>query len=165
MKKDNFKENEKKETNELKIEKIKIEDFKSEFAEDLFQIHLEEMPLNDQMTKENFLEEFSAPTRKYFVATSGNEVVGYLGLFECDDDENIIGIAIKKSFQNKGVGTKLIENGVNFARNNKMKSLSLEVDEANSLAISFYKKCDFVVTNVRKNYYKDSDAFVMFRYL
>ena len=146
-------------------ESIIIEDFKSEFANDIFKIHIDEMPENDQMTKQNFLDEFSVPSRKYFVAVKKDEVIGYLGLFECGDDENIIGIAIKKSFQNKGIGTKLIEKGVNFALKNKKRSLSLEVDERNSSALAFYKKCNFVVTNVRKNYYKDSDAFVMFRYL
>jgi len=150
---------------EIKKEKILIRVFKKDYAQEMFKIHLEEMPKNDQMTRQNFFDEFSALSRKYFVAIFQNKVVGYLGLFDCGDDENIIGIAIEKQFQNRGIGTKLIEKGASFARKNKKKSLSLEVDENNLKAISFYKKNKFVVTNVRKNYYKNSDAYIMFWYL
>lgn len=146
-------------------EKIIIKEFEIEFADEMFRIHCEEMPENDQMSKQNFFDEFHIPLRKYFVAKRQDEVIGYLGLFECGDDQNIIGIAVKKSFQKNGVGSKLIENAVKFATKNEKKSLSLEVDEKNILAIAFYKKCNFVVTNVRKNYYKDSDAYIMFRYI
>ena len=45
------------------------------------------------------------------------------------------------------------------------KSISLEVDVLNTSAISFYNKNNFVVTNIRKKYYKDNDALVMFCYL
>jgi len=150
---------------DLETKGILIIDFQDEHKEEMFKIHNEVLPENDKMTKQNFYDEFSEPSRKYFVAKINENIVGYLGLFECEDDENIIGIAIKKEFQNKGIGTRLIEKAVEFGIKNKKKSLSLEVDEKNIKAFEFYQKNKFVVTNVRKKYYKDNDAYIMFRYL
>jgi ribosomal-protein-alanine acetyltransferase len=144
---------------------VEIQDFESGQENLLFDIHIAVMPKNDQMTKQNFLNEFCESSRKYFVALIGKEIVGYVGLFDCGEDENIIGIAVKKPFQNNGIGTKLMKKAVNFALKQNKKSLSLEVDESNLGAKNFYEKMLFVVTNIRKNYYKGSDAYVMFRYL
>ncbi len=131
----------------------------------LYEIHRSELLEQDQMTKENFFDEFNQNTRVYFVAKEDGKVVGYIGLFNCDTDLNIIGIAVKKEKQNRGIGKKLLNFCKGYALNSGKKSLSLEVNEHNLNAINFYKKNGFIVTNIRKKYYKDSDAFVMFCYL
>jgi len=144
---------------------MEIVDYNPNFLEDLWQIHILTMPENDLMTKNNFVDEFSQPTRKYFVCLQDNVPVGYIGAFNMIDDYNIIGIAVKKDFQHKGVGTKLINSLIDFAKKENVKSLSLEVDETNLKAINFYKKMGFVVTNIRKKYYKNNDALIMWLYL
>ncbi len=146
-------------------DKISIVKFCRDYIDEMFSIHCEVILEDDKMSKENFYDEFCHNSRKYFVALCGEEVVGYVGVFECDTDENIIGIAVKKSFQNCGIGTKLLENVAKIARKENKKTISLEVDEHNTNAINFYKRNGFSVTNIRKKYYKDSDAFIMFRYL
>ncbi len=144
---------------------IKIVKFEPIFAEEMFAIHQAEMSDESLFSRQNFFEEFTLSNRTYYVALKQKEVVGYLGLFESDDDETIIGIAVKKEHQKTGVGTELLNFAAKNARYNKKKTLSLEVDERNLSAISFYKKHNFIVTNIRKNYYKNSDGIVMFRYL
>lgn len=132
--------------------------------DDLYQIH-QELEKDDRMSKISFFDEFKANFRTYFVAKINKKAVGYIGLFECDDDLNIIGIAVKKEYQHRGIGSLLIEFSKTYARNQNKKSLSLEVNEKNLVAINFYKKEGFSVTNIRKKYYKDNDALVMFCYL
>ncbi len=144
---------------------VEIVDFEDCYKEKLFEIQENVMLSNDKMTKEQFFDEFKWHTRKYFVAVEENKPIGYIGLYNYDDDLNIIQVAVDKNFQNKGVGGKLIKKAKDFAKLNNKRSLSLEVDENNKVAQNFYKKQNFVVVNVRKNYYKTSDAIIMFCYL
>ena len=136
----------------------------SEF-EEMYNIHASEFLAFDQMTKESFLDELQQNNRIYFVAKDNDKIIGYIGLYEYDDDLSIIGIALIKEYQNRGVGTKLLIKAKELARKMSKKSISLEVDVLNTCAISFYNKNNFVVTNIRKKYYKDNDALVMFCYL
>lgn len=152
-------------TEKYVLENIAIVKFEPKFAEEMFAIHQAEMPAENALSRQSFFEEFSQENRQYLVGIQQGKVVGYLGLFDCAEDVNIIGIAVKKSHQKRGIGTELLNFGVKIARYSKKKSLSLEVDERNVRAISFYKKHKFVVTNIRKNYYNNSDGIVMFRYL
>lgn len=135
-----------------------------EFKE-MYNIHASEFLAFDQMTKESFLDELQQNNRIYFVAKDNDKIIGYIGLYEYDDDLSIIGIALIKEYQNRGIGTRLLKKAKEVARKMSKKSISLEVDVLNTSAISFYNKNNFVVTNIRKKYYKDNDALVMFCYL
>ena len=137
-----------------------------DLVEKLYDIHKTYMPQNDQMTRQGFFDEFfSSPNRIYFIATEGEEIAGYLGVLDIIDDYNIIGIAVQEKYQRQGIATKLLKELINTANDKQVKTLSLEVDEKNEKAISFYKKNGFVLTNIRKNYYKDNDALIMWLYL
>lgn len=143
-----------------------VVDFSEEFAEMLFEIHNKVMPENDKMTRNCFFDEFNQKTRKYFVSVDkNNKPVGYVGVFDSLDDYNIIGIAVDKNYQKKGIGSMLIKKVIDIAKQNNVKTLSLEVDEKNTTAINFYKNKGFEVTNIRKKYYKDNDAYIMWLYL
>ena len=133
--------------------------------EEMYKIHTSVFLSFDQMTKENFLDEINHKNRLYFVAKKDNEIIGYIGLYEYDDDLSIMGVGVLKSFQNRGVGTKMLNFVKKVAKEKLKKSISLEVDVLNINATLFYKKNGFIVTNIRKKYYKDNDALVMFYYL
>ncbi len=144
---------------------IEIKNIQGLYYDEMYKIHLDVMPENDKMTKECFYDEFERNTRKYFIAVKDNEVIGYIGIFDSLDDYNIIGIAVKENYQNQKVGTMLLNKIIDVANQNGVKTLSLEVDQTNTKAINFYKKHGFVVTNIRKKYYKDNDALIMWLYL
>lgn len=144
---------------------IEIKNIEKVYYDEMFQIHLDVMPDNDKMTKNCFYDEFERNTRKYFVAVKNSEVLGYIGVFDSIDDYNIIGIAVKKNYQKQKIGTLLLNKVIDCAKENKVKTLSLEVDQTNIKAINFYKKHGFVVTNIRKKYYKNNDALIMWLYL
>ena len=149
----------------LKI--IKLSNNPSEkVVERLYQIHQENMPEQDQMTKQNFYDEFYiSPNRINLVAQLNDQIVGYIGALDIIDDYNIIGIAVDKSARRKGVGGKLLKALTKIARDKQVQTLSLEVDTTNQPAINFYKKNNFELTNIRKKYYKDNDAMIMWHYL
>ena len=135
------------------------------YYEDMYKVHLSVMPQNDIMSKQCFFDEFNQPTRKYFVAVNNNSLLGYVGIFNTIDDYNIIGIAVNQDVQRQGIGHKLLQTIIKDARKNQVKTISLEVDEKNEKAVNFYKKNGFIVTNIRKKYYKDNDALIMWLYL
>ena len=145
---------------------FKVVNFNSDFGELIFEIHNNVMPENDKMTRNCFFDEFNQNTRKYYVAVDENNIpVGYIGVFDSFDDYNIIGIAVDNNYQKKGIGSLLLQKVIEEAKLNNIKSLSLEVDEKNEKAINFYKNKGFKVTNIRKKYYKDNDAYIMWLYL
>lgn len=149
---------------------IEIVNYQNKYKRELFNIHSSVLPINDQMSEKSFFDEFSQNTRQYFVAIDSQTksvpiVVGYIGLFDCDSDFNIIGIAVKREYQHKGVGRMLLNKAVEYANVHNKISLSLEVDEKNCNAVNFYKNFGFEEVSRRHNYYKTSDAIIMFYYL
>lgn len=144
---------------------IKVVNNCDKYIDELLSIHKNNIPPNDQMTEKAFLDEFGQDSRIYFVAIDKDKPIGYIGLFDCGEDVNIIGIAVEKEYQRQGAGLLLLDKAVSYAKENKKKSLSLEVDVSNIIAIDFYKKHGFETISVRKHYYKDSDALIMFLYL
>lgn len=140
-----------------------IKDFKDKYAEALFKIHKDNLPHIYQMSKESFFDEFTCDTRKYFVALDRGIVKGYLGLSDFkDSDMSIMGIVVDRKSEGQGIGTRLIKRAIDFAKGKDKKFLSLEVDIENKRAVRFYKNLGFTVTRVRKKYYMDNDAYVMF---
>ena len=145
----------------IEIFEVNIKETEPKLVDELFNIHEQVFLANDKLTYENFKNEFNIDNRLYFVAKIKQKVAGYIGIINCIDFFEIIGIGVKKQFQNKKIGTKLLLKIIEKARELKIKNIYLEVDEKNDLAINFYKKNGFVVTNRRKNYYKDSDALIL----
>lgn len=69
-------------------------------------------------------------------------------------------IIVSDTNRHEGIGTELINYLVdNFAKN--VNKILLEVNEQNVNAIKFYKKMGFEITNVRKKYYQNDDAYIM----
>ena len=97
----------------------------------------------------------------------GNFAKGMIGIYkqltdELEDNKNLVKEEILNEFKNRGYATKLIEHFKDLAQST-FRTLSLEVSSKNEEAIKLYKKCGFIVVNVRKSYYKDkSDAIIMF---
>lgn len=145
----------------LKKEEIQIVPFESKYAEEMFQLQDTVMPALDKMSRKSFMAEFEEK-RTYFVALCGAVVAGYIGLLSCDKDQNIVSIAVRENLWGQGIGGKLVARAAQYAKSIGCKTLSLEVDEKNTRALNFYKKLGFEVTNIRKKYYKDNDALVMF---
>lgn len=106
-------------------------------------------------------EELESKNSKYIVAFYKDEIVGFAGLKITCDEADIMNIVVKKAYRKKGIGTILFNNLTSICKENKIKTLFLEVNEDNSPAISLYKKMGFKQISVRKNYYKNKNGIVM----
>ena len=88
------------------------------------------------------------------------KIVGFLIEQRCDDEINLLNIAIDRSFQNKGIGKKLISYFLKIIPNNSI--VFLEVNKSNFIARKIYSNLNFKNIDIRKRYYNDGgDALIM----
>ena len=111
---------------------------------------------------ENIFDLYNYVTNdKYIVLVNEDSFVNAFMLVYCNIDYyELLIIVVDDDFQNKGIGTKLMSFFIDsFCK--KGDIILLEVSSKNNNAIKFYEKFYFETINIRKNYYKDSDAFIM----
>ena len=72
-------------------------------------------------------------------------------------------IIVDNNYRRLGIASKLMEYLVNYAKNNSVSNITLEVNENNTSALNLYKKYKFEMVSRRENYYKDNDAILMIR--
>lgn len=111
--------------------------------------------------------ELQNPGAVFFVARSGNRVVGYAGMHRVLDEGYIANVAVTTDFRRRGIATALMKRMFLFARREKLGFLTLEVRESNSAAIALYEKLGFGAVGRRRNYYANpaEDAVLMTAFL
>lgn len=101
------------------------------------------------------------PYTKYLVYLIENKVVGFINYHDIYDRVEIINFNVLEFFQNKHIGSKLLEKLVSLSLENKMKNITLEVRSDNEKAIYLYRKFGFKSVSIRKKYYNDVDGILM----
>ena len=107
--------------------------------------------MNEQFTREELMEEVGAAGNIFLLAYVGDEVVGYARLREATNPlliENgpVIEIARIYAIQQsigKGVGSTLMQQCIDIARQKNARVIWLGVWEKNQKAIAFYTKWGF----------------------
>jgi ribosomal-protein-alanine N-acetyltransferase len=105
--------------------------------------------------------EILSDNSKYIVAILNEEIIGFAGIKIIFDTADIMNIVIKKSFRGKGFGKLLFNNLLALCKDNNLSTINLEVSSSNNTAINLYKSFGFSSIDIRKNYYKNSDAIIM----
>lgn len=144
---------------------LKIEKFLPKHLDEVIAISQEQFGVHGWQT-DLFKTELGKENHFAFVAVCGEEVVSFVFVMktygEKGEDFNVLNIATKKSFENKGIATKLVMFLEDYAKKQGVFQLWLEVRENNLNAITFYKNFGFKLDYVRKNYYANGDnALVM----
>ena len=104
---------------------------------------------------------YSSDINKIFVATIEDEIIGFI-LLQKTDEVNIDSVVVKPEYRNRGVATKLIDAAKNYAKENGIGVVSLEVGYKNVSAYLLYEKLGFEVRRLRKKYYANGEnALVM----
>lgn len=98
----------------------------------------------------------------YLVARTGDEVAGYGGIWIIFDEAHLTTLAVAEPYRRCGVGTALLRSLMRLSADLGARRISLEVRPSNHAARSLYEKFGFTVKGVRKHYYFDEDALVMF---
>ncbi|HEX2926184.1 MAG TPA: ribosomal protein S18-alanine N-acetyltransferase [Ruminiclostridium sp.] len=102
----------------------------------------------------------------YVVAVSGEEIIGYGGLWKVLDEGHITNIAVHPEFRRCGAGSRIMDKLLEICDLNGIRSLTLEVRKSNLPAQKLYEKYGFRAEGIRKGYYSDTgeDALIMWRH-
>jgi ribosomal-protein-alanine N-acetyltransferase len=105
-------------------------------------------------------EEFKNSFSEIFVFENGKKL-GYVIYRKLLDEGEILRIGIKKEYQGRGFGKKLLKELLEILKEKGIKAVFLEVRENNAPAIRLYEKNGFRVLGKRKGYYSGEDALIM----
>jgi ribosomal-protein-alanine N-acetyltransferase len=109
-----------------------------------------------------FYDELAMDNRRYLVAEQdGVGVVGYAGLLVVESDAHITTLAVEPQARRHSLGTRLMMDLVATAIESGVDHITLEVRMSNQGAQRLYQKFGFAPVGLRKDYYRDEDALVM----
>ena len=111
--------------------------------------------------REFFISEVDADWRYNLVARRGGIVVGYLFAMWLFDELHVNKIAVIESERRKGIADALMARCFTFAREQGIRTISLEVRKSNTGAQEFYRRLDFKSSYLRPRYYPDGEAAVV----
>lgn len=92
-----------------------------------------------------------------YVMRRGNVVVGYMRIYLWETNSttsakrrmlSIDDLGVEETLRNQGIGTKMMEQLGDLARQWGCSSICLYVDAPNESAQAYYKKCGFSVRNI-----------------
>lgn len=103
-------------------------------------------------------------SRVFFVATVDNEVVGWVHLKHRDlaklSHTAELTLGVLEAYQGYGIGSHLLERGVEWAGSQGFEKLYNSVPSSNERAIAFLESRGFEVEAVRENHYKLNGTYL-----
>ena len=99
---------------------------------------------------EIFKEELTNNNSSYLVLRYNNEIICFGGIKLILDEANLMNIVTKKCMRNRGFAKIILDNIINLSKEKNCKTITLEVNENNSPAISLYKNKNFIVVRQKK---------------
>jgi len=94
---------------------------------------------------------------------NGMEILGYAIFHLLGPDSELLSIATSSAAQRKGIGSALMNAGVERLNFSAGDQVFLEVREGNDKARRFYEKYGFEAYHQRKNYYSDGENAILYR--
>lgn len=115
---------------------------------------------------QDFLDAIHNPQAKVFLWEE-EKVCGYGVLYFAADEGEIPSIAVDLEFRRRGFAQKIFAAMEEFAKEEKLRRIFLEVRESNEGAIAFYKRNDFSEVGRRPKFYHDptEDGLILERNL
>ena len=114
---------------------------------------LEKECFADPWSEKALADELTNPNAVFRVALIDEEVAGYVGMLHVLDEGDIGNVAVFDKFRRRGVATALIQHLVDYAVENQLSFITLEVRESNIGAQKFYETMGFETIGIRKNFY------------
>lgn len=108
-----------------------------------------------------FTDELSRHDRVYVVAEAEGEIVGFGGLMLIEGDAHVTTLAVRPEARHNGLGTRLMLQLIHAGLERGSRNLTLEVRSTNVGAQRLYEKFDMTAVGLRKHYYRDDDAVIM----
>lgn len=123
---------------------------------------LEQVCFSEPWSAEGLIDSYKSGT-KFFAAENGNHLIGYIGVKAVIDEGYITNVAVFPQYRKHGAATALINKVFEYAMENALSFVSLEVRVSNRDAVSLYEKLGFITEGRRKDFYRNprEDALIM----
>ena len=117
----------------------------------------------DPWSQQSIASELHNPLSLWLVAQEGQTLLGYVGSQTCQDETDMMNIAVSPASRRQGIARALIEALVSALRQRGSKQLTLEVRASNGPARQLYESLGFLQVGLRKNYYRNpkEDALIL----
>lgn len=124
---------------------------------------LEQECFADPWSEQSIASELHNPLSLWLVAQEEQTLLGYVGSQTCQDETDMMNIAVSPASRRQGVARALIEALVSALRQRGSKQLTLEVRASNGPARQLYESLGFLQVGLRKNYYRNpkEDALIL----
>ena len=87
----------------------------------------------------------------YFLASKGQDVVGFAHLILLEDRVLFQGLGVKEEYRKNGIGGRLVDTVINFSEK-LCKDVFLKVKPTNVEALNLYAKKGFTIKKLRNSY-------------
>ena len=98
--------------------------------------------------------QFSASVAGSIVAAAGDQIIGMIHVEVSRHGFGELGMLVDREWRGRGVGTALLQASIDWARDQGLHKLCLEVFAHNTAAIALYRRCGFVEEGHRVNHYR-----------
>jgi RimJ/RimL family protein N-acetyltransferase len=103
-------------------------------------------------------EQFTASVAESIVAVADGQVVAMIHTNVSRHGFGEFGMLVDREWRGRGVGSALIQATIDWAREQGLHKLSLEVFVHNTAAIALYRKCGFVEEGHRVRHYRRANG-------
>lgn len=124
-------------------------------------VEIESITYRQPWSAAMFVDELAAPGRTYMVGEIDDRLVGYGGVMVVGDEAHITTLVVAEQARQTGMGRRLMIDLVETAILAGARSLTLEVRPSNTPAQTLYGRFGLAPVGVRKRYYNDEDAVIM----
>jgi ribosomal-protein-alanine N-acetyltransferase len=130
-------------------------------------MQIERMSFRAPWSLNMFLQDLSFPIARCLAARvpgdAAKQLAGYIICWFVADEVHVTNIAVRKDLRKRGVATRLVEEALSLARNERMQYCTLEVRKSNDAARVLYQRLGFEARGTRPKYYSDNneDALIM----
>ncbi|RQD73405.1 MAG: ribosomal-protein-alanine N-acetyltransferase [Candidatus Syntrophonatronum acetioxidans] len=101
----------------------------------------------------------------YLVMRQKDRIIAYGGMWIFAQESHITNLAVHPSCRYEGYGKTLLEALIEEAGKRGLNKITLEVRVSNLAARKLYQGRGFKVDRVRRNYYGNEDALLLYLYL
>ena len=108
-----------------------------------------------------FRDEIEKEDRLYLVAADDDRLVGFAGVMLVGDEAHITNLLVDPDQRRQGIGSDLFEELMRSAVERGARHATLEVRSKNQAARQLYARHGLAPVGVRKDYYADDDAVIM----
>ncbi len=107
-----------------------------------------------------FRDELGGENRVYLLAED-HEILGFGGVMIVGDEAHVTNLLVAPPARRRGIGYRLLCSLIEAAIERGARHLTLEVRSQNQAARSLYARAGLAPVGVRKGYYGDDDALIL----